>query len=157
MCDFKHLPDRMIKSSYRLKQILKKPTHMKSTKDQVYTNMSQYYDAPDHLSPICLSKHHTILVQPKPSYQFPSSPKYMVEARISSKNQRTFLANARRNISWKSLYKSESGQEQIEQFYGTIESLLQKYFPTREVIHCDKDKPWVTYECRTNINRRQLV
>ncbi len=39
MGDFNHLRDRMIKSSYRLKQILKKPTHMKSTIDLVYTNI----------------------------------------------------------------------------------------------------------------------
>ncbi len=38
-----------------------------------------------------------------------------------------------------------------------MESLLQEYFPTREVIHCDKDKPWVTDEFTTNINRRQLA
>ncbi len=68
MGDFNHLPDRMIKSSYGLKQIVKKPTHMKSTIDLVYTNMIQYYEEPDHPSPIGLSKRHTILVQPKPSY-----------------------------------------------------------------------------------------
>ncbi len=146
----------MIKSSYGLKQIVNKPTHMKSTIDLEYTNMSQYYEEPDHLSLIGLSKHHTILVQPKPSYKLPSSRKYMVEARTSSQNQRTFFATAFRNISWKSLYKSESCQEQIEQFYGTIESLIQEYLPTREVIHCDKVKLWVTDEFTTNINRRQL-
>ncbi len=66
---------------------------MKSRIDLVYTNMSQSYEEPDHPSPIGLSKHGTILVQPKPSYQLPSSHKYMVEAKISSKNQRTFFAN----------------------------------------------------------------
>ncbi len=130
---------------------------MKSTIDLVYTNMSQYYEEPDHLSPTDLSKHHTILVQHKSSYKLPSSCKYKVEARTSSKNQRTFFATALRNISWKSLYKSDCCQEQIEQFYGTIESLLQEYFPTREVICCDKDKPWATDKFRTNINRSQLA
>ncbi len=80
----------------------------------------------------------------------------MVEARTSSQNQRTFFATALRNISLKSLYKSDSCQEQIEQFYGTI-GFIQEYFPTSEVIHCDKDKPWVTDEFRSNINQRQLA
>ncbi len=52
MGNFNHLPDRMIKSNYELKQIVKKPTHMKSTTDLVYSNMIQYYEEPDHLSPI---------------------------------------------------------------------------------------------------------
>jgi hypothetical protein len=155
--DFNHLPDRMIKSSYKLKQIVKKPTHTKSTIDLVYTNMSQYYEEPDHLSPIGLSKHHTILVQPKPSYKLPSSRKYKVEPRTTSQNQRTFFASALRSVSWESLYKLNSCQEQFVQFYDTIEGLLQEYFPTREVTRCDKDKPWVTDDFRVTMNRRELA
>jgi len=155
--DFNHLPDRLIKSGHDLKQIVTGNTHENSMIDLVYTNMHRVYKSPIHLSPLGLSKHHTILVKPLPSYSGKPPRKYKLQVPVMSSNNRTFFAQDLREVAWDKLYKTDVCQKQCDIFYSTISSLLQKHFPLKTITKSDRDKPWVTPEFRELINKRELA
>ena len=58
---FNHMKDSYLKNSYKLNQLVTKPTHMNSKLDLFYTNMKNHYGTPTHQAGIGLSKHLVII------------------------------------------------------------------------------------------------
>ena len=78
--DFNKLNVANLKSSYRLKQIVKFATRGANTLDLVLTNLQDFYDSPDRLPPFGLSDHMSIQVRPKSRVDLPKG-RFVIKSR----------------------------------------------------------------------------
>ena len=65
--DFNKLPDRQIRCSYKLRQIVNKPTRGAAKLDLIYTNMHSLYEIPILLAPVGKADHDVVICHPSPS------------------------------------------------------------------------------------------
>ena len=155
--DFNKLPDALIKRNYNLKQIVKNPTHGDSYLDLIYTNMHQFYREPEHLSPIGLSKHQSILCTPLPSYKHQPAKSYKVRVRNYSLQNRTMFSRTLQSIRWEPMYHMDSCEDQYQYFHSNLEFCFNTHFPTKVVERMDSEKPWVTDGFRKLVHRRNVA
>ena len=155
--DFNKLPDGTIKKNYDMKQIVKKLTHGESFLDLTYTNMYKLYNEPEHMSPIGLSKHQTIMCKPFPSYIHPPARKSKVTTKVFSTHNKAMFARSLQQVHWEPVYLMKSCEEQYQFLECTLVSLLDFHFPSRTVTRTDSEKPWVTDGFRNLVKRRNMA
>ena len=144
-----------IKKSHKLDQIVKRPTRNESILDKIFTNVKPFYDDPKIMPHLGKSDHMGVLL--KPVLQ-PNNDKGKTQTLLKTKigqNERSFFALELQKINWQPLYKLNSVTEQLAFFNCNIQHLIQKYFPLKKVSIHTNDKPWITYNFKCLIKRRQ--
>ena len=70
--DFNKLDLSRVANAFGVKQVVPFPTRGQSKLDLVFTNLNAYFDVPKKLSPLGLSDHITVEVQPLEREKLPS-------------------------------------------------------------------------------------
>ena len=153
--DFNHMRDSYLKSSYQLKQLVVKPTHLKSKIDLYYTNMAQYYiDKPQHEPGIGLSKHQVVICKPNITGLKRSQSVYITK-RSQGHKERTALSRVIRAVNWDPLFMLPTCKEQFLVFDSVMTNLVEEFLPLKTVKRNSDDWPWVTDEFLSLIRQRQ--
>ena len=72
-------------------------------------------------------------------------------------NGKALLAQAISHTDWTSLYRLQTCDEMVNDFYGTVSGLIDYYLPLLTVTRHTTDKPWVTDHFRRLIRCRQYA
>ncbi len=132
--DFNMLKAGSIMISYKVKQIVKKPTKGNNTLDKVFTNMANLYKEPVVLPPLGSLPHGNGVVICQPCVVTEGSTnKYIVEVRRNDRNSKVLFTHALQQTSWTDLYKMNSCSEQFHKFQTTIDCLRDTYMPKQLV------------------------
>ncbi len=105
--DMNQLKRSATASSYKLKQIVKKPTCGKSMLDKVLINLNDYCKEPDVIPSLGESVHanHIVSCHPKPGLNVKAAAIITKTVRINNHTSRTFLVHELNNIDWTPLYR----------------------------------------------------
>ena len=155
MGDFNKLPDKQLKCSYKLRQIVTKPTRGNAMLDLVYTNMHSLYQEPTLLAPVGRADHDIVLCFPLPSYSIGKAKTIECKVRKFPPNEKALFAMDLKHIRFERLYNQPSCHDMYSMLSVTLNNLMDKYFPIRTVVRCESDKEWVTDEFKDLIARRQ--
>jgi hypothetical protein len=153
--DFNHMKDSYFKNTCQLFQIVKRPTHGKSTIDLVYTNLKDHYESPLHVAGIGLSRHQTIIL--KPSHKCKQKPqKLIVEKRKISNQNKLKLLGEIEDVNWVELFKANTCDDKFSIFMNILNKLIDKHMPLVRTYTNNNDRPWVTDRFRKLIRCRQF-
>ena len=154
--DFNTMDDKYMKRSFKLKQIVKKPTKGKSILDKIYTNISHLYSEPEILPPLgsLPHGHGVVICQPCLTTEHQQQISSVVSRR-SDNNSKAYVAHSLQITNWDNLYKTESCLEQFEIFQSTIDIVLDTHMPLQIKKKHNNDKPWITDSFRAMIQKRQ--
>ena len=141
--DFNHLPERYLKTHYRLKQSVTVRSRGDATLDKVYTNMDKLYGQPHTSCPVGNADHSVVICEPLVDLKFTSGHRQIVTTKVMKK------------IKMDDLYLLPSREEQLQMFTSSINKLTDTHFPTKTVVRHTTDKPWVSDSFRDLIRRRQ--
>ena len=123
--------------------------------DQVYTNLSFYYES-TILPPIGSSDHRSILLQPLRN-EIPSVPTIRTQRRECKASNKRALISTLENTNWTPIYRLNSCEKQLEVFQSMISSAINFCLPMRSVKTHPRDKPWITPDIKSCIKKRQLA
>ena len=152
--DFNKMKDNQLKQ-YPLKQIVTTPTHENAILDCIYTNMAPYYQQPSIHPGLGLSRHEVVLCHP--NNKQPNTDTVTRVTRVNSTNAKSLFKMDLSNIDWTPLYQMKSCTEQYAAFLSTLTHLLDTHLPEKEVTRFTTDKPWITTEYKTLIQKRQIA
>ena len=152
--DFNQFRPGNLCGSFKLKKIVKKPTR-ENILDQVYTNLSLYYES-TILPPIGSSDHRSILLQPLCN-GIPSVPIIRTQRRECKASNKRALISTLENTNWTPIYRFNSCEKQLEVFQSMISSAINFCLPMRSVKTYTRDKPWITPDIKSCIKKRQLA
>ena len=153
--DFNKLPDKQLKCSYKLKQIVTKPTRGTAMLDLVYTNMHSLYQEPTLLAPIGRADHDIVTCFPLPSHSIPRAKTIKRRVRKFPPNEKALFAMDLKHVRFENLYNMQSCHDMYSMLSATLNNLMDKHFPIKTVVRCESDKEWVTDEFKCLITRRQ--
>ena len=143
--DFNQFRPGNLCGSFKLKKIVKKPTRGENVLDQIYTNLSFYYEF-TILLPTGSSDHRSILLQPLCN-EIPSVPTIRTQRRdCKASNKRTLIFTLE-NTNWTPIERLNSCEKQLEVFQSMISTAINFCLPMRSVKTYTRDKPWTT-PCR---------
>ena len=153
--DFNHFKDSYLKSSFKLSQIVSKPTRGDRILDKIYTNMVDFYNSVLVHSPIGASDHNVVICKPQPTTT--RVPKYKtIEVRSSGHNEKALLVHSLKHMDWTPIYSMQTCSDQFEFFDRAISNLIDTYIPIKlRKIHTNRDKPWITAAFKATIECRQ--
>ena len=100
--DFNQFRPGNLCGSFKLKKIVKKPTRGENVLDQVYTNLSFYYESAI-LPAIGSSDHRSILLQPLCN-EIPSVPTIKTQRREWKASNKRALISTLENTNWTPIY-----------------------------------------------------
>ena len=154
--DVNHFKDSPLKSSFKVTQIVTKPTRGDRILDKMYTNMLEFYNSVSVQSPIGASDHNVVICRPQPT-TMTQTPKFKtIEKRASGHNEKTLFVHALKNTDWSPIYNMSSCTDQYEFFDRVISELMDTFMPVKlRKIHTNPDKPWITSAFKAAIDRRQ--
>ena len=152
--DFKHLPERYLKTHYRLKQIVTVRIRGDATLDKIYTNMDKLYGQPHTSCPVGNADHNVVIREPLVDLKCITGHRQIVTTKIMGQNERVMFASDLKKIKWEDLYHLPC-EKQLQMFTSSINELTDKHFPTKTVVRHTTDKPWVSDRFRYLIRRRQ--
>ena len=147
--DFNQFRPGNLCGSFKLKKIVKKPTRGENVLDQVYTNLSFYYES-TILPPIGSSDHRSILLQPLRN-EIPSVPTIRTQRRECKASNKRALIYTLENTNWTPIYRLNSCEKQLEVFQSMISSAINFCLPMRSVKTHPRDKPWITPDIKSCI------
>ena len=154
--DFNKLPDSALRS-YPLRQVVKGVTRQNATLDKIYTDLDDWYLAPEIHAPVANSDHNTVLFQPSAFRPRTNGFNRLTLRRSVSSNGKVLLAHALAAWNWSPLYRMQSTDDMLLYFYSVIQSLLDTHLPYVALINYSTDKPWITENFRQLIHSRQLA
>ena len=152
--DFNQFSPGSLLSSYKLKQVVTKPTRGINILDKVFTTLSKYYNIVDHLAPIGQSDHSCVLLHSSILQGNHHQPVYVTKRKCKPANKQAF-ANALSTINWTPLYRMKSVSEQLKLFSHILSSTMDKHLPKHSIKTHPKDKPWITEAIKIMISKRQ--
>ena len=124
MGDFNQYKENSIKNSYKLKQVVQKPTRKQAVLDKICTNMSNFYTNVDVIPQIGRSDHRVVLFLPDliTDFQFPH--KVTRKSRSNGSNERAMFSLALSKTRWEPLYRLNDARDQLTMFTDSIVQLL---------------------------------
>ena len=155
MGDFNRLKDSTLKRDFSLKQIVSQATRGNAILDCIYTNLDQFYKEPEILPPLLSSDHLVVLAEPMAPHLIPRPPPKRIMKRSYPSSHKTLFAHAIAAVDWTQLYTLSSCQEKYQEFTNVIRTMIEGFFPLKQVTVCDTDKPWVTPRFKEHISKRQ--
>ena len=140
---------------YPLRQIVKTPTHGNHILDCIYTNLQQSYSKPTNHPGLGLCHHSVVCLTPLNVK--PNTNSVTFSRRLNSLSAKTFLVNELKTINWSTLFNLPTCELQWTYFYDRITTLLDTHLPYRKITKYETDKPWITEDFKTLIQKRQFA
>ena len=153
--DFNHLPERYLKTHYKLKQIVTVRTRGDATLDTINTNMDTLYGQPHTSCPVGNADHNVVICEPLVDLKFIYAHRQKVTTKAMGQNERVMFASDLKIIKWEYLYHLPSCEKQLQMFTYNINELMDKHFQTKTVVRHTTDKPRVSDRPQDLIRRRQ--
>ena len=155
MGDFNKMKGSQLKRHHNLKQIVDLPTRGNAILDNIYTNVSNFYQRPVICAPIGLSDHKVVVCIPSTSSKYTSPVVSCIPSRSHKPRDRDRdrFEGALQTTSWETLFCLPTCKEQLNFFNSTIRTLLDVR-PERQIRRCSNDRPCVD-NFRHLIRRRQ--
>ena len=135
--------------SFKLKKIVKKPTRGENGLDQVYTNLSFYYES-TILPPISSSDYRSILLQPL-CYEIPIAPTIRTQRRECKASNKRALISTMENANCTPIYRFNSCEKQLEVFQSMMCSRVINHGLPRTLGAVSKNANLPGYEIMSNI------
>ena len=85
--DFNNLPERYLKTHYRLKQIVTVRTRGNATLDKIYTNMEQLYGQTHTSCPVKNGEHNVVICEPLVDSKCISGHRQIVTTKVMGQNE----------------------------------------------------------------------
>ena len=149
MGDFNTLPNAELCRSYKLKQIITKPTRKTSFLDKVH----HLYKEQEVLAGPGLSAYDVVICHPQPECTQRPQASCTIQKRTSNHSARATLAEALRTTKWTPLYHLPPCRDNIQYFQETMNTIVGKHFQVVSVKVHTNDKPWVTSSYKALIQR----
>jgi len=121
--DFNQLRDDFLRTHYKYKQLVNKPTRLNAILDKLWTNMSAVYDSPEVLDELGASDHRMVLLSTTGHPSLDTGSVQHVITRCMGHTERAMFASALSRVRWEPLYHLPTCQEQFEYFQGLHPSL----------------------------------
>jgi hypothetical protein len=125
--DFNQFKHQRLCSSFNLKQIVNQAARGNNILDEVFTNISKYYDTPNVVAPLGSSDHNSIVLNPFMSH---ANSLLVRDARPSN---RRIVRETLCQVNWSPLYHMQSCNEQFIFFTDTVNEIIEKYLPFNRV------------------------
>jgi hypothetical protein len=152
--DFNRMPDHRIKSMLQVKQTVSSPTRENATLDKLFTDMVCFYPVTVVGAAIGSSDHNSIISYPASSRPVRDNTAKTTTTRVMGHNEKVMFAHELQQQRWEPLYRLPTCTEQLTYFLTTITELMEKHFPVKYITKREKDKPWITDEYKSLIQKR---
>ena len=119
MGDLNRLNTSHINCQFKLKQLVKFSTRGRHTLDVILTNLSQFYDQPEKLSPFGLSDHFTIKVLPMIRSKRSDNIK-ILRTRDTSESSKIALGRVLSGIDWSCLHNLRTCDDKFAFFNDVL-------------------------------------
>ncbi len=123
------MKDSHLKRNHNLKQIVDLPTRGNAILDNIYTNVSNFYQRPVICAPIGLSDHKVVVCIPSTSSKYTSPVVSCTPSRSHKPRDRARFEGALHTASWETLFRLQTCEEQLNFFNSTIRTLLDVHLP----------------------------
>ena len=131
--DFNKFTPGNLCSSFKLKQLVDKPTCGSNILDKIYTSVPTFYDKVHILPPIETSDHSSVLL----SLSAPSSreriPKKLIQFRACNPSNKAALQRFLNTYNWSTVSDLESCMEKLDCFMSIVQLALNIFIPIRTV------------------------
>ncbi len=153
--DFNKLDLQATVKPFQLKPVIDFPTRGANTLDQIYTNLSEYYSPPTSAPPFGLSDHLTIAMCPGTRKRSHEPQSRIVKIRDKRPSNIRSLGRFLQEIPWDILSSIPSNDQKLYFLTSIINYGLNLIMPERSIKVHPNDRPWVTSNLKSLINRRQ--
>ncbi len=134
--------NRYLKIHCNLKQVVKKATRGNNTLDLIFTNISGFYQVPCILAPLSTSDHCIVIWKSRD----PCNTKGKV-LNIKRRDMRQANINAfgavLESYDWHEILFGGTIHEKVNTFIGTLNSMVETFFPESTSRRHTKDKPFI--------------
>lgn len=152
--DFNRLDTDLVCRLTGLVQVVNTPTRDQSILDKIMTNIQQHYKEPLSTSPIGRSDHNTVLWRPIINTKKINTIRKKVVRPIRDSDKRSF-GQWITTFEWTGVNDAVTTNTKTTEFYSTLQSAIDTFFPTKSTSsHCE-DKPWFSPELKSLILNRQ--
>ena len=153
--DFNKLCFKSPAKLFHLKPIINFPTRGNNILDQIFTNLQDFYMAPNRRCPFGLSDHLTITIFPA-IRQKSVSEKKIIKVRDKRRSNISSLGRFFQNVPFEDILSSvQSPCEKLTIFTDIINYGLNTIMPERSIKVHVTDRPWMTNTLKRLINKRQ--
>ena len=140
---------------FHLKPIINFPTRGNNILDPIFTNLQDFYMAPNRRCPFGLSDHLTITIFPA-IRQKSVSEKRIIKVRDKRRRNISSLGRFFQNVPFEDILSSvQSPCEKLTIFTDIINYGLYTIMPERSIKVHVTDRPWMTNNLKRLINKRQ--
>ncbi|XP_063966680.1 uncharacterized protein LOC135156863 [Lytechinus pictus] len=155
--DFNQLNTDDICVNCSLRQVVDKPTRLDAILDKILTNLSDYYREVVVTSPLGSSDHNVVTWIPKDVFpRKPNVTRKRILRPIRDSDARCF-GRWISDQSWSNVHDAPDTQAKCDEFYSILQQGLETFFPLKTVRVHPRDKPWITPEVKSLINKRQRL
>ena len=153
--DFNQLNDNFLKTHYRFVQIVNVGTRGNALLDKIWTNMDNVYMSPVILSERGTSDYNMVLLKPGSSLPCSTVSVMRVTIRAMGENEKAFFDRALSAVSWETLFRLNTCEEQYAYYHTMIDCLMEICFQYKVVTRHSVVTPWVTEGFRLLVRKRQ--
>jgi len=150
--DFNKMNTQALESNHNLCNIVTQPTRLNNVLDLCFVHEVKKANYKcDVQQPIANSDHNTIYIQKKQTTTNTLSTKkqILVINKESMQNCNVMLDR----VNWTSLYNEPDVNKKVEIFYSTLLAVVDQ-IPKKLVKNRPRDKPWITVNIKTLIDKR---
>ena len=143
--DFNTLKVSRIQNLFKLKQVVKFPTHGRNILDLILTDLDKFHDSPRKLPPFGLSDHDSVFVPPLARSQVPN-PTYRTKYRDLRPTKRLALTVVNQVVN-----TQISCDDKAKTFEMIINTGLDAITPTKEKVIITNESPWMSSSFKKQI------
>jgi hypothetical protein len=151
--DFNTMNTNLFNKHAHLTQIIHEPTRGNNILDKVFTNCKQWYKAPVLMPPVDKSDHNCILLRPSLLTEKLSEEISTVTRRFTFQTY-IDISSELKLVKWQDLYRLDDCNSQMEFFYCSLISAVEKHAPVEVIRFKSNDRPWVTSYFKRIISER---
>ena len=157
--DFNQLETHSFNKYLLYQQFVCAPTRGNNILDKVFINACKtFYSFPaEILSPIGRSDHNCIFVRPKSNDDIPNVGWRSVVKRAINSVTIDEIGRQLSVVNWTPMYRMNDVQEQTDFFYLTVNGIVDRIAPMREVRYKCNDRPWITPYFTSIVRQRNLA
>ena len=144
-----------ILNSFYLKSAVTFPTRGDRTLDQIFTNISQFYNIPSSLPPFGLSDHQTVFMPARVGDTSFKPKRKTMKARDTRPSKRASLGLFLLEVPWSELLSEQTCHYKLQILTEIINYGLNITMPERPVRMHETDRPWIYAQFKDLIACRQ--
>ena len=114
-----------------MKQVVKQPTRGRNTLDLIFTNIAEFYEYPEALTPLSTSDHRVIKWNSKCSVAEKKGNKIKIKVRPITAQQVDVFNTVLYNFDWSPVFSTKDNDEKVDVFQRITEGLINEYFPEK--------------------------